>query len=530
MPLEPTTEIAVSEPDKERATHRRRTSRWRYGMGLAASLLSTALLACGGAGAGAPCQSNSDCDDDYQCLGQICTPLCTRNSDCGDGYQCDENQHCALVASDIGDRCNSEWECGFGQSCVLDEDDYDGDGRLTATCQAQGEGGNVGSVCTTDEDCRNTLCTLGHCSQVCAVREDCPVTSFCDSIPRILGEPKEGRSASFDGCLLSGVLSTPIPMTESFGTIHLPVPRSAESFSIVTSVDDSSHLVGVKRVLAPNNQSLFSEPSSQEEFLANPIRYARSKDVSTLQFPSDAIHQTQEGIYEIQVEASLPPFGPGTAIPEVTAHYKLTQSRYLDLTFYFANLEDHPCRDKLEDGDLSASTAQLSEGFSESYIGEIRRIFESADIRIAAPVTLKDVQRADLDGITDQEDLRKLFSLADNETGIAIFVVRSLPSSGVQTLGTTIPGPPRTPGTPSSGIAVSLDSLCYRSWETLARITAHSIAGQMGLWNNRDPEGTLDPIGDSDRSSSNLMYFGEFGGTEISAGQSRVLGLYPGLR
>ncbi len=532
MPLEPTTLIAVSETIKDGANRLRTRSRtwWRTGsLGLAA-LLGSAFLGCSGGGLGAPCTSNADCDDDYQCLGQICAPLCTRNSDCGDGYQCDDKQHCQLVISAIGDLCTTEWDCGFGQSCILDTDDTNGDGRFSSTCQAQGEGGNVGSICASDSDCRNTLCVLGHCSQVCTLQEDCPTASYCDSIPRLIGDPNEGRVASFSGCLPAGVLSTPVPVSSSSETIYLPVPKGAESFSIVTRSGDPAHLVGVTKLTSPSGQTLFHEPTSKEEFLANPVRYARSRDVSTLQFPSDAFRETEEGIYEVEIEASLPPFGPGTEVPEVTAHYKLTQSRILDLTFYFTNLEEHACGESLDGDTLNAGNALASTQFVEDYVGEIRNIFDGANIRVATPLAFEDIDRPDLDDITSEEELRKLFSLATNESGVAVFFVRSLPSSGIQTLGTTIPGPPRTPGTPSSGIAVSLDSLCYRPWETLARITAHSIAGQMGLWNNRDPEGTFDPIEDSDRSTENLMYFGEFGGTELSTGQSRVLGLYPGLR
>lgn len=494
--------------------------------------IAALVLACGGGGAGAPCANHGDCDDAYQCLAQVCSPRCDRNSDCGDGYQCESSGLCKIVSSELGDSCASEWDCGLGQSCTLDIADPNGDSQLASTCQAQGEGGNVGSLCAQDEDCRNNLCTLGHCSQVCAVREDCPETSFCDSIPRIL---QNTDWAYFDGCLpLTSTLTTHLNLEKSGPTqnLRIPVPASAESFSIVSKVDDSSHLVGVTRVVAPNSQLLFNNPESLEDFLASPIRYARSKEVSTLTFPSDGVQPIQHGVFDVKVEASLPPFGAGTATPDISVHYKLNKSRILDLTFYFADLEDHPCEVQMGGAPITAESAQNSEVFKEQYLAEITRIFEKAGIIVEPQATYQDIspKRPDLDGITSDADLRKLFQTATNEKGIAIFLVRSLPSDGVQTLGTSIPGPPRTPGTSSSGIAVSMDSLCYRSWESLARVTAHSIAGQMGLWNNRDPDGITDPIGDSDRSTENLMYFGEFGGTELSAGQSRVLGLYPGLR
>ncbi len=489
------------------------------------------VMACGGGGAGAPCTNNGDCDDAYQCLNQICSPRCDRNSDCGDGYQCAKGGLCEVVISELGDACTSEWDCGLGQSCVLDFGDGDGDGQLASSCQQQGKGGNIGSTCREDGDCRNSLCALGQCSQVCAVIEDCPAGNFCDSIPRVLSN---NDSAYFNGCLpVTSTLTAAFEIDSPSERLRVPVPRSAKSFSVVAKVDDTSHLVGVTRVVSPSSQVLFEESGSFEGFLANPIRYARSREISAMTYPNDGLQEIEPGIYDIDIEASLPPFeGAGTATPEVAVHYKLNESRILDLTFYFADLEDHPCQDKMGNGILNADSAETSEVFNQQYLGEITRIFREADIIIEPQATYEDInpKRPDLDGITSDQDLRSLFRTANNEQGIAIFLVRSLPFDGVQTLGTSIPGPPRTPGTSSSGIAVSMDSLCYRSWEALARVTAHSMAGQMGLWNNRDPEGISDPIDDSDRSTNNLMYFGEFGGTELSPGQSRVLGLYPGLR
>ena len=127
-------------------------------------------------------------------------------------------------------------------------------------------------------------------------------------------------------------------------------------------------------------------------------------------------------------------------------------------------------------------------------------------------------------------DLYDLFRLAENESGIAIFFVRSLWPDGVQASIGGIPGPPRSPGTSASGIAISADTLCYRSWTDVARATAHSLASQMGLWNNRDLEGSPDPIVDTTGTTDNLMFFGEFGGKDLSPGQASVLSRYPGLQ
>ena len=76
-----------------------------------------------------------------------------------------------------------------------------------------------------------------------------------------------------------------------------------------------------------------------------------------------------------------------------------------------------------------------------------------------------------------------------------------------------------------------MDTLCYRSWEQIARITAHQLARYMGLYNNVEhTKSTLsgmpwrDAIEDSDDSPTNLMYYSEkFGGTNLSPGQRNIL-------
>jgi len=340
----------------------------------------------------------------------------------------------------------------------------------------------------------------------------------------------ESGSALFSGCLQnSGVLATTMPVNSPAASLRIPVPSSAKSFAIVSKVADFAHLVGVTQVVAPDGDLLFRESNAFSDFFANPIRYRRDMKISTMIIPNSEKFNVETGVYKVDIKASLPPFGLGTAIPRVSVLYKMSESKVLDLHFYFLDLSHHPCREKFDNGVLDAGEAARSASFQSDYLGEIKRIFAQATIPIGN-VDYHDISRPDLDGIGNQAKLRELFALAQNKEGIAIFLVRSLEESGVQATQISIPGPPRTPQSASSGVAVSINTLCYRSWTDLARVSAHAIAAQMGLWDNRDPQGTPDPIGDSSIGSENLMFFSEFGGTELSPGQSVVLGLYPGLR
>jgi hypothetical protein len=189
---------------------------------------------------------------------------------------------------------------------------------------------------------------------------------------------------------------------------------------------------------------------------------------------------------------------------------------------------DHPCNGEFGVETLNAANAAVATTFQDVYLAEFEDILSQANIDTGI-IRYHDVDRADLDGLVGN-DINDLLRLAENKSGVAIFFVRSLEPSGVQALIGGVPGPPMSPGTSASGIAISADTLCYRSWTKLARVTAHSAATQMGLWNNRDPDGLPDPISDTEGTTENLMFFGEFGGTSLTPGQVNVLGRYPGLR
>ena len=75
---------------------------------------------------------------------------------------------------------------------------------------------------------------------------------------------------------------------------------------------------------------------------------------------------------------------------------------------------------------------------------------------------------------------------------------------------------------------IGVDTLCYRSWKQLARLTAHEVARYLGLYHNVELEAGdhaewRDKIVDTDDSSSNLMFFSELGGTQLTAGQREIL-------
>jgi hypothetical protein len=119
-----------------------------------------------------------------------------------------------------------------------------------------------------------------------------------------------------------------------------------------------------------------------------------------------------------------------------------------------------------------------------------------------------------------------------------VFFVRTLSPVGLQAIGPA-PGPAGLAGTRGSGVVIGVDTLCYRDWQHLARLSAHELARYMGLYDNVEiddmpattpPVLHRDPISDTDTSTDNLMFYSELGGSSLTAGQRDILTRSPVLR
>ncbi|HET9992318.1 MAG TPA: hypothetical protein VFQ65_27490, partial [Kofleriaceae bacterium] len=177
--------------------------------------------------------------------------------------------------------------------------------------------------------------------------------------------------------------------------------------------------------------------------------------------------------------------------------------------------------------------AVKSEMFQGQFVEPLRTDVASSGVALGA-LTYEDVlDHPDLDGpaLANVNDLLKL---GTHSVGINVFFVRSMSPAGVQAFGPN-PGPAGLASTPNvgrqSGVIISLDSLCYESWQQLARLTTRELARYMGLYNNVELDDHVDPIADSDTSPANLMYFSEAGGgVTLSPNQRLILGRSPVLR
>ena len=488
--------------------------------------LVTALAACsgGGRGIGEHCAIVSDCGDDLQCLDHTCVPVCRHHVDCGDGMRCDDGS-CRLIESAIGDECDSELDCGPGQTCRLGPAFANPPG----TCQQQTSAGIPGDRCGVDGDCRSGACALGRCVELCSVDDDCARGAGCSGVPRVTADAT-ALVGQFEACLpTSGSITFELPLdpTVREPELKIPVPEHAVSMTVITEVDTESQLIGATRLQAPSGRLLYTLPQSRPDYYRNLVRHEPLPGASVIKVPSSPTVPLEAGAYTLRLSVFRLDPGPPSSRRHVRVVEKLGPGASLDLHFHFADLREHPCRGKIG-VDLDATTAPQHPEFRDVFLVRLREIFNSANISIGE-ITFDDVVgHPELDTLR-QEDAGALFALSDDPTGVSIFLVRAISPAGLQVVTAGTPGAP-LPGTRASGVAVAIDGLCYRGWDRLARQTAHAVARHMGLFRNQEPDGGEDPIPDSSPSTSNLMHYNEGGETVLSTGQREILRTSPVLR
>lgn len=507
---------------------------------LSGLVVLAAIAGCGGGQLGDPCGGPDDCGDVLQCLNQRCVEACKRATDCGDGYSCGEQGRCIAATGLIGDRCTSEVDCAAGLSCRIDGGTLDSSSRLLSSCAAVNPTRPAGAECMVDGDCRNGTCALGHCVDLCRHERDCGEGDRCLVIPSELA-----NNALFSGCLPStGTITWSIPVSRASAEIQLPVPGGAQSAMLVMALDDPSQKVGATRVLSPKGERIYHLPCSPQQggtcdatralddYFGNQLRHLPRFGQSVLAIPSGPTPVIGPGMYRVNVSSFRDDDSPGSALPRVTAVVKLDSATLLDLHFFFLDLSGHACLEAADHAALSAVTAPGAPYFQATYLGKLRSILEdNAGIQLGT-LTYEDVVRHDLDDL-DISAAGSLLKLGRYATGINVFFVRSLSPLGLQAHAPN-PGPAGVGGTRQSGIVIPLDTLCYRDWAGIARITAHELARYMGLYHNVELDTAshptwVDPFVDSDLTSNNLMYFSDLSGTavnmgfELSAGQRQLL-------
>jgi hypothetical protein len=128
-----------------------------------------------------------DCRPGYTCAlvsaqaGGVCIPRCFQDSDCGQGYSCRTcDGLCTLLnaTTQVGDPCQLDTNCGFGQVC-LPLTNYSVNRQCTLPC-GTGCGG-----CPSDATCQPLPTANGQmfCLLNCTQQFDCPTGLMCQNLP-----------------------------------------------------------------------------------------------------------------------------------------------------------------------------------------------------------------------------------------------------------------------------------------------------------------------------------------------------------
>jgi hypothetical protein len=119
--------------------------------------------ACGGVGAGGPCQSSQDCLTALTCLEtQVCATKCAADGDCKTDEKCSASGGCVPKMG-----CGTDRDCATGQACTAA-------GTCAQSCQGMGSCGST-SVCLSSGTCAVKCTAAGDC----ATGEKCSMAGGC---------------------------------------------------------------------------------------------------------------------------------------------------------------------------------------------------------------------------------------------------------------------------------------------------------------------------------------------------------------
>jgi hypothetical protein len=267
-----------------------------------------------------------------------------------------------------------------------------------------------------------------------------------------------------------------------------------------------------------------------EQFYTNIIRHQPEFGQSVISVPSTPDTALETGAYRVSMSSIRRNGSVGSAIPHITAVVRIDTATLLDLRFHFLDLDQHLCQPAMGGSRFSADVAKTAPFFQEDFIEKLRDIFAHGGIALGTLSYDDILNRPDLDEL-DVDDASSLLSLGGGDTGIDVFFVRALSPVGLQAFGPS-PGPVGVSRTRQSGIVIGLDTLCYRTWDDLARLTAHEIGRYMGLSRNveldsggREWDDAISdtPFSDDVGAAQNLMFYSDQGGTDITPGQRDIL-------
>lgn len=491
------------------------------------------------------CTDRGQCRSGYQCWNGGCVPACSTNDQCGRSFQCVDGQCTPYPGAPAGSPCGDASECAtrlcLDGKCAL-SCDRDSACPSDQTCVpsrtaaqtlscAPRRGGAANAVaCAKDGDCDRGACLLGVCVEMCATTGDCHGSSLtCTQTGLTL--------TSFDfqalrGCLpQTGMLAFDLPSGE-----YIPMPGHGRSMAIFVKDPnfDLGQTVGLTELIDPAGTTIYSQPSTEDQFYALDIRYIPDQGSSTMLVPNSPKITLMPGGYMPNAAASSFARRVDTRIFLKVAPAALSTGK-ADLNWYITDVGSNCSGSSITSTNAAARLATTING--------IKNIYASASIDVSN-VTVHGangaltVVRASTTGGQDSGDLESVLKTATGNqpttVGMDVTLVRSITDLqgnqvGILGIAGGIPSSPVL-GTPHSGAIVSVDALCLLGQSGFAETTSHEIGHTLGLFHNVESSGRVDPLPDTNGSGQNLMYWEERGGNTISAQQGQVMRNDPKVR
>jgi hypothetical protein len=225
----------------------------------------------------------------------------------------------------------------------------------------------------------------------------------------------------------------------------------------------------------------------------------------------------------------------GTPIPTVRVYIKLGDAPpaagTAPLNIYYTDLTG-ACQpmtfNQLKQGGLSTTFNRLATIYSQAGITFSSTNFVDVSASVGNTIRVATATGADM-----LPDLDMLLQAATSQGGLTagldVVLVRSITDpngnqSGVLGIAGGIPANPVL-GTAHSGVAVSMETLCFGGTPVFASTIAHEVGHSIGLFHNIEMDATLhDPLTDTMADGkNNLMYWLEDSGEHISTQQGQVM-------
>jgi MYXO-CTERM domain-containing protein len=466
------------------------------------------------------------CVQDGQCQSGLCLP--------------------AELGGTCSEECSDEQACDYGHpgtSCTPFGRDTNGNGltdTVVTACASRPSGSHAaGWPCGGAPECHTRLCIEGGmCMNVCANDDDCVPAAVCLPHPFALDEG-EGSYGACGFHPVSGMTLEQVPyaslslVTEAAGgrrrDAFVPFDVISLTITAMQTAPAQAAMVGYLEVYEPAGTEIYDMIDYYDGL--DPLNWHSPWiRMGMFMVPITPRVSISGGAYQFQpITARFAETDPLiTVSTDITLQIKRSpsgtiSSGTLGFNFFFVGLDS-----------VNATNAQQSGGEFQGVIGWVRSIYSAAGISTGG-MTYTDVaepyrsQYRILNLDYSNPDLGELggllrLSAGRTEFAVNVFLVHDIDESGVLGMSPGIPGPQGFHGTNASGVVINYDS-CW-SQRSAGMVIAHEVGHYLGLFHPTEQSADPypgDPIPDTVYGDADNLMHWQWGGDEITAGQSFVL-------